>query len=379
MHIGLDGLPLTSPKTGVGHYSLELARALAESRPTDHFELLYPSTYPRLNGNESLPNLKLERVEVGPLGRHWWSVGLPRHIRQKKLQLFHGTNYEVPLWRQCATVVTIHDLSLLLHPATHPWRAVARARRRLPTMVRTADAIITPTETIRREVCEHLKAPGDKVFAIPEAARASFRPMQLDETEEVRHKLRVGNEFLLAVGTIEPRKNLSLLISAFDKVTRAQPENNLQLVIAGGAGWLSNSIFEAMEKSTARDRIVLTDYLEDDELRVLYSSCRAFVYPSIYEGFGLPPLEAMACGAPVIASDIAALNETLGEATVFFDPSRADDLAQKILRLVNDESMLRTLSAAGRRRASEFSWEQTAQLTLAVYDGALKRRMKSRE
>jgi glycosyltransferase involved in cell wall biosynthesis len=373
MNIGLDGLPLTSTRTGVGHYTIELARALAESRPSDHFELLYPSTYRRLNGNESLPNLKLERVDVGPLGRHWWSVGLPRHIRQRKLHLFHGTNYDVPLWRQCATVVTIHDLSLLLHPATHPRRAVARARRRLPVMVRTADAIIVPTESVRREVCERLKLLREKVFAIPEAARDSFRPMDFAETAAVRQHLGVRDNFLLTVGTIEPRKNLLLLIGAFEEVARAQPDNNLQLVIAGGQGWLTGPLFEALEKSPVRDRILLTDYLHDDDLRGLYASCRAFVYPSIYEGFGLPPLEAMACGAPVIASRITTLTETLGSAAQFFDPQSSVQLAEAIIQVTTNHDLRQRLAMAGLRQAGKFSWERTAQLTFEVYDIARKK------
>ena len=159
MRIGLDGLPLTSPKTGVGHYTFELACELARLETPSQFALVYPSNYPRVNlwdGFALPPNLKLERVRVGPLGRHWWSAGLPRHIRRANFEVFHGTNYDVPLWRRCATVLTIHDLSLLLHPETHRLRSVKRARRRLPTMVRTADAIITPTESVRRELCQHL-------------------------------------------------------------------------------------------------------------------------------------------------------------------------------------------------------------------------------
>src|SRR5712691_9301290 len=145
MHIGLDGLPLTSPKTGVGHYTFELALALARVEPSSGFEVLYPSSYPPIEnpqGNPFPDNLKLNRVRVGPLGRHWWSTGLPAYIRRNGLNLFHGTNYDVPLWRRCATVLTIHDLSHLLHPETHKKRSVKRSHRRLPLMTRTADAII---------------------------------------------------------------------------------------------------------------------------------------------------------------------------------------------------------------------------------------------
>lgn len=379
MRIGIDGLPLTAPKTGVGHYTFELARALARLEPANQFEILYPSTYPTIStvdgSNEaSVPeNLKLERVRVGLLGRHWWSTGLPRYIKRAGLELFHGTNFDIPLWRRSATVLTIHDLSQLIHPETHPQRSVRRARRRLPLMARTADVIITPTETVRREVCEHLKSTPDKVFAIPEAARACFRPLEFAETEAVRRRLGVTGEFLLTVGTLEPRKNLSILVSAFENVIRERSQSNIQLVIAGGRGWLSDPLFAAIETSPVRDNILLTDYLHDEDLRALYASCRAFIYPSIYEGFGLPPLEAMACGAPVIASRIPSLEETVADAVWLFDPGNDDELSQKILELLADENARRALSIAGQKRAAEFSWDRTARETMQVYVEAVRR------
>jgi glycosyltransferase involved in cell wall biosynthesis len=378
MRIGIDGLPLTAAKTGVGHYTYELARALASAEPSSQIEIVYPSTYAVIqpdNSNSALlpPNLKLNRVRVGPLGRHWWSAGLPRYIRRSKLELFHGTNYDVPLWRRCATVLTIHDLSQLLHSETHEKRSVSRARRRLPVMSRTADAIITPTESVRFDVCELLKVSPDRVFAIPEAARACFKPLAFAETANVRRRLGIGDDFLLTVGTLEPRKNLSVLISALAELARERPGNTTQLVIAGGRGWLSSPLFEAIKKSPVRDRIVLTDYLHDDELQALYASCRAFVYPSIHEGFGLPPLEAMACGAAVIASRIPALEETTGAAALLFDPTNVNELTRNILELLDNENARRELAAAGQRRAAEFSWGRTAQQTLQVYAEAVRR------
>jgi len=374
MHIGLDGLPLTAPKTGVGHYTFELAQALAKLEGESRFDLLYPSTYPILSFPDSpaIPdNLKLERVQVGPMGRHWWSAGLPHHIRHKGLHLFHGTNYDVPFWRRCATVLTVHDLSLRLHPQTHTDRSVKRARRRLPLMLRAANAIITPTESVKRELSEYFKVTPDRIFAVPEAARECFRPLDFGETEASRRRLGIEDNFLLSVGTLEPRKNLLVLVDAFEEVIRARPDGISQLVIAGGLGWLSNPLFAAIEKSPVRDRILLTGYLQDDDLKALYASCRAFIYPSLYEGFGLPVLEAMACGAPVIASRIPALKETTGDAALLFDHSSANDLAHEILGLIGNEHKRQELSNIGLKRASDFSWERTAQLTLAVYTKAL--------
>jgi glycosyltransferase involved in cell wall biosynthesis len=240
-------------------------------------------------------------------------------------------------------------------------------------MSRTADVIITPSESVRVDVCELLKTNPGKVFAIPEAARACFKPLSFAETANTRSRLGIGDDFLLTVGTLEPRKNLSVLISALAELARERPENTTQLVIAGGRGWLSNPLFEAIEKSPARDRVVLTGYLHDHDLQALYSSCRAFVYPSIDEGFGLPPLEAMACGAAVISSRIPALEETTGAAALLFDPQSVSELTRNILELLDNENARRELAAAGRRRAAEFSWDRTAQQTLQVYAEAVRK------
>jgi glycosyltransferase involved in cell wall biosynthesis len=380
MLIGLDAIPLTESRAGVGHYTCELARAIAAAAPRDGFELAYPSSYEPINfdGGPALPpNLRVARVSVGALGRHWWSVGLPRYARRRAFTLFHGTNYEVPLWGGAARVLTVHDLSLLVHPETHERRRVLRARRRLPLMLRAAHAVVTPTEAVRREVCERLRVAPSKVFAVPEAARASFRPVCSAETEKTRADVGAGAEFLLAVGTLEPRKNLAALVAAFGDVVRARPRRQLRLVIAGGRGWKSGPLLDAVGKSVARERIVLAGYLGDEPLRALYSSCLAFVYPSIYEGFGLPPLEAMRCGAPVVAGRTPAVAEVTGGAARLFNPRDTAELARALIELLDDEGARRKLSEAGRRRAADFSWERTARMTLDVYAETMKRRMKA--
>ena len=378
MIIGLDGMPLTSLKTGVGHYTFELARALARAEPTTDFDLVYPSAFPpfSLQDNEDrIPaNLKCTRVPVGQISRHWWSVGLPRYIKRRGIKLFHGTNYDVPLWKRCATVLTVHDMSLVLHPEKHRGRSVRRARRRLPLMARLANALVVPTQTIKREVCDQLQVSADKVFVVPEAARDCFHPVNFEETEAQRLRLGIGSRFILAVGTIEPRKNYLALVHAFEELLAARPELNLQLVIVGGRGWLSSGVFEAIEKSPMREQIILTGYLGDDDLRALYSSCRCFIYPSMYEGFGLPPLEAMSCGAPVIAGSASAIVEVTGGAARLVDPESTEEIARAILEVVENEEMRRQLAEAGRLRAAEFSWSRTAQLTLEVYREALRRK-----
>ena len=230
-------------------------------------------------------------------------------------------------------------------------------------MVRKADAIITPSETVKREVCEHLRLSEDKVFAIPEAARACFYPAPSSETVQ---RLGIQPEFILFVGTVEPRKNLLTLVRAFEQIAK------IQLVIAGQKGWLSDDLMKYLNGSAIRDRVLFTGHLSDDDLRALYSSCRVFVYPSLYEGFGLPLLEAMACGAPVVTSNVGSIVETVGHAARLVSPTDVDDLAHAITSLLNDSREREHLSSVGIEHAKKFSWERTAAATWEVYKQSVK-------
>jgi glycosyltransferase involved in cell wall biosynthesis len=375
MRVGLDGYPLSEPRTGVGHYTLELARALAFISPQDEFELVSPAPFDpdaqREIDRANLPNLRTVNPRASSIRGHWWSFGLPLYARKAGFDVFHGTNFDVPFWKRSRTVVTIHDLSALLHPDKHRTTMVRRARLRLPLVVRVADTIITPTESVKREVCQRLSVKAGKVTTIPSAARVGFRPRTFAQTVPVRQRLGVEDDFLLFVGTLEPRKNLLTLLKAFEQIV-GDSSLRLQLVIAGGEGWLMDEMFAFMKKAAITDRLCLTGYLKDDELCALYSSCKAFIYPSVHEGFGLPPLEAMACGAPVIAGRIPALQETLGSAALLVEPLDVEALAKAISVLLHDESRRNTLASAGRQQAAKFSWERTARLTLDVYRKLLK-------
>lgn len=374
MRLGLDGYPLSEPLTGVGHYTLELARALALAYPADHFELVSPKPFVDLiHELETIPNLSFVKARSSAIRGHWWSVGLPLHARRASFDLFHGTNFELPLWRGRRTVLSIHDLSALVYPELHQPRLVRRARRRLPLAARLAGAIVTPTEAVKLEVCAQFHLKPDKVVAIHEAPRSSFRPLPAGETAEVRRRLGVEDDFLLFVGTLEPRKNLLTLLKAFDQVLR-HTSLRPQLVIAGGKGWLMDETFSFINTAGITERLCLTGYLKDDELAALYSSCKAFIYPSLYEGFGLPPLEAMACGAPVIASRIPALQETLHDAAVLIEPVDVDGLAKSMIEVLANEERRWALISAGPERAAKFSWEKAAKQTYGVYERVLAAR-----
>ena len=342
MKIALDGMPLASQLTGVGHYTLELARNLAVVAPSDSFTFIEPR---------------------GLLKKRWWSLGLPLHLLRNSFDVFHGTNYEIPLWSRRPTVVTIHDLSLLLHSEVHEEKLVQRARWRLPLMAKAASKIITPSNSVKTEVCETLEVNPEKVAVTPEAPRPAFKRR---EDPELLLRLGIDREFVLFVGTIEPRKNLRRLVDAFDHVRRATSLSP-KLVIAGGQGWLMDDFAASIKQKGLEDRVCLTGYLEDEDLCALYSSCAAFVYPSLYEGFGLPPLEAMACGAPVITSRIPSLMETVGSAARLVDPNDVDDLARAMIEMLSHDHVREHYAELGRHQVKKFTWEQTALKTLDVY------------
>lgn len=335
-------MPLASPLTGVGHYTAELARNLAVVAPSDSFTFISPS---------------------GLLKRRWWSLGLPLHLLRNSFDLFHGTNYEVPFWSRCPTVVTIHDLSLLLLSGVHSDNLVSRARWRLPWMAKRASKIITPSNGIKTELCEAFGIHPDKVSVTPEAPRPVFKKRK---DPALLRRLGIEGDFILFVGTIEPRKNLRRLVEAFDQMLR-KTSLSAKLVIAGGQGWMMDSFVSSLEERGVSDRVCLTGYLEDEDLCGLYSTCAAFIYPSLYEGFGLPPLEAMACGAPVITSRTPALIETVGSAARLVDPEDVDDIARAMTEMLSDEKVRVHYGELGKNHVKKFSWEQTARKTLDVY------------
>ncbi len=370
MRVGLDGYPLCEPLTGVGHYTFELARALARNYPADQFELIapfafQPSVTARLH-SEPIANLSLVSLGLKNVRGRWWSFYLPRHLKRASIDLFHGTNYELPLWNRRRTVLTVHDLSALLYPELHRRQLARRMRLRLPLAVKLAKAIITPTEAIKRELCAHLKVRPAKVTAVHEAPRESFQPLPPRECAVVRKRLGVKDDFLLFVGTLEPRKNLLTLLKAYGQIIR-ETSHRPQLVLAGGEGWAMQSTLAAMTAEDLPEQPCLAGFLDDHELRALYSSCQAFIYPSLYEGFGLPPLEAMACGAPVIAGRVPAMQETIEGAAMIIEPLDVSALARSIETLLDDQGYRDELIQKGRERAARFSWDQAAHLTYETY------------
>ena len=373
MKIGIDGIPLSGKKTGVGHYTFEIAHGLATASPADQFHLIshlpYETSAVNSNSNET-HNLHFSQPTVNSLTRHWWTIGLPLHIRRKGLDLFHGTNYDIPVWGGCPTVLTIHDLSSFFFADTQIQRRARRSRRRLPTMARLATRIIVPTDSVKTEVCEQLGVNPKKIAVIYEAPRKCFQPESGKTAEMVLRQLQITRPFILYVGTIEPRKNVLTLVFAFEEIYR-KTDLRPQLVLAGPTGWLSDDLFRHVEHSAVKDRIILAGYLGDLDLRALYSSCAALSYPALYEGAGLPPLEAMACGAPVVTTNARAISEMVGEAAIRLPAKDYEALAKTLIELLTNEEARSELSTRGIEHVAKFTWERAAVATYETYMEAM--------
>jgi glycosyltransferase involved in cell wall biosynthesis len=367
MRVALDAIPLVSAKTGIGHYTDALADSLARIHTDHQYTLLSPFDF-QFPVREGTPqNLSKLFFPVRSIFRHWWLVGSSALMQMSPFDLFHGTNYCVPIFAPCPTVVTVHDLSLFNQSHTHEDDNVRRGKRRIPIMMKRATRIIAPSEWTRQEILTRFSIRPDRIRVVAEAARSEMVPLAPEVCQEVLTRHGLTDPYLLYVGTIEPRKNLPLLLRAYDQLLRSTPHRP-QLVIAGGNGWKYEEVFQLVETLELQGQVRFLGYVDDKDLPALYSSTVCFVYPSVYEGFGLPPLEAMACGAPVITSNAASLPEVVGEAGLMHPAHEVESLTVGLARLLGENGLRDHLRTAGLARAAQFSWDRAARETQAIYD-----------
>ncbi len=306
-----------------------------------------------------------------PIRAAWMQTALAVQAAKLKPDAAFFPNYMAPLSLAAGLpkipyVVTIHDLAIFLYPETFTFKKRVLQRLLLPTLARGAAAILTPSEATRRDVLRILPVKPENVVAVPLAADERFNtpPDELTIARE-RQNLKLPKHFLLAVGTLEPRKNLVRLIEAFEHFAPHRPD--VHLVLAGGRGWKDEGIARTLNASPQKNRIHPVGYVSPDALKVLYHEAIALCYPSLYEGFGLPVVEAMASGAPVLTSRGSSLDEVAAGAAVAVDPLSVDDILHGLTQLVDDGALRETLRQRGLARAAELSWAKTADETRAVF------------
>lgn len=350
---------------GIPQYTRELVLALAAAEPSDRYIVLEhrKATRPLLTS----PNVTRRRLWTPPHHR-WEQWVLPLELRRVKADVLHSPDFIPPFRRRMPAVITVHDLAFLHYPEILDDNA-KRYYGQITAAVKSADAIIAVSEATRRDLLELLNVSDERVTIIPEAASAYYRPLELGvgEQREINGVPLETGSFVLFVGTIEPRKNLDTLLRAL-AACRSTPGTTVPLlVVAGARGWLDGPIFELIRDLRLGDHIRMIGGVEQDDLLWLYSACRFYVQPERYSGFGLPVLEAMQCGAPVIVSDTMALTELVGDAGVVTPAMDVEAWASAICRLWDDPERCSELRVRGLNRATLYSWERTARETRAVY------------
>ena len=372
VRVGINAVPILSPLTGVGQYTYRLITELRQILPHKPW-LFYGTSWDSEIRTAAAPgarelNNAIKRLMPHPhlitrfLKQTRFSSGARRH----HVNLYHEPAFLAYRFNG-PTVVKIHDLSWIRHPETHPAERLREMNRFMPKVVEHAAHIVVDSDFVRREVVSHYGVPADRVTTVLLGVAPEFQPLDADCCTPVLEQFGLAyGRYQLAVGTLEPRKNLATVIAAFAQL----PENVRQrfpLVIVGMNGWGMENFSQSLRHMMAKGEVRLPGYAAQAELPALYSGARLFVYPSLYEGFGLPPLEAMACGVPVIASRRASLPEVVGNAGILVEAMDDAAIAGHMRALIEDDVLHARLSEAGQMRARTFTWRRFAHETIAVY------------
>ncbi len=364
MRIGIDARLMFHQPAGISRYTGHLLHAMAKLNKTDEF-IIFQHRKHRL---PLITQANFRRSTLyTPVHHRFEQFLLPVELARFSLDLLHSTDFIPPLYSTTPAVITVHDLAFLHWPHFLTTDSAAYYGQ-IDRAVKHARHIIVPSESTQKDLTRLLGVPEDKISVIYEAADPSFQPLPLAATRrEVMQQYNIPEAYILIVGTIEPRKNVNGLLHAFHHLRTKYNLTDVGLVIAGSHGWLYEEIMETVSKLGLQKSTYFLGRVPDENLRKLYVGARCLIHPAHYEGFGLPPLEAMACGTPTIVSNISSLPEVVGDAALLVDPNNPEEIAVALQRLLTNPELHAELRAKGLQRAHCFSWEMAAQSTLEVY------------
>jgi len=370
LRIAIDAHSVGTGLGGNESYATNLIEALAEIDQTNRYTLYvtkreaverFGNRWPNFSVRSTLPHTPLIRIPLT----------LSAELRRNPVDVLH-VQFTAPPFSPCPVVVSIHDLSFEHLPQTFTWRSRKQLRITVRRTARQASQVIALSEYARNDIVETYQVRPDRISVIPLSAGDHFRPISdEEELQRVRQTYGIEGEYMLSVGAIQPRKNLGRLVAAYSHLRDAKPEGKLpKLVLAGKCAWLYDETLRAIKELALSESIILTGYVPEEDLPALYSGALCFIYPSYFEGFGLPPLEAMQCGVPVIVGNRTSLPEVVGDAGLLVDPFDVNALAAAIEKVLTDSDLRAKLSVQGLARAKIFDWRETARQTLAVYQKA---------
>lgn len=375
MRIGVDLTAAVTQGGGIGRYTRELIQAVtAVDKENEYrfFSAKRPLPPPVAN---SIPTGSRITYIESPLAdkwhyRVWYRLRLPIPVQllTGQIDLFHSPDFVLPpVWPKVPTLLTVHDLSFLHYPNTFPDSLVSYLNQVVPWSIQRATHILADSEATKDDLVSLWQVPDEKVTVLLSGVTTDFEVVSdANKLLAIRQKYQLGeNPYLLSVGTIQPRKNYQFLIRAFKKVAENFPH---QLIISGGKGWLYDEMVAEIEAQDLRGRVKFIGFVDDADLPTLYSGTELFLFPSLYEGFGLPLLEAMACGVPVISSNSSSLPEVGAETAVYLSPHDSQAWSETMIELLNDPAKRERLSVKGLAHVKMFSWRKTAVKLLQIYN-----------
>jgi glycosyltransferase involved in cell wall biosynthesis len=363
MRVLLNALQAAN-RSGTGRYLIELARWLPQVQQDLECVVVWPEHEPTPGHGHVL----LRECRPGHKRLYYDQWGIASDIKQLKIDLVHYPANVGSLGPIGPSILTVHDLSFFRNPAWFSFERALYYRQALRRSLRFTRRFIAVSHATAEDLQRFLKISPERIDVIHEGVDEKFAPASAEAVAAMRQKYRLPERFLLFVGTLEPRKNIVRLIEAWSLLAGEEP---VDLVIAGRRGWKYKPVLRAAAASAHAGRIHFPDFIAHDELPALMSACEAFVWPSLWEGFGFPPLEAMACGAPVITSNVSSIPEVVGDAAITVDPIDVPALAQAMRAVIHDAGLRDRLRAQGPARAAQFTWRQTAERTVAAYRATL--------
>jgi glycosyltransferase involved in cell wall biosynthesis len=357
--IAIDIQTTLGQKSGFGFYVENLIKNLKKVDPPSGMHDDYVLIWPKTHKDFSTP----ERW-------FWDQYTFPKIARKARVDILHQPCFSAPIFYRGKIVITVHDIISIKFPQNLPLASRIFYSKWMPFSYRKAKMIIAVSLCTKKDMIEYLKIPEEKIRVVHSAVSEDFRPKSPKEIAKVKAKYKIEGDYFIDVGTIEPRKNLSFLVKAYFLAVKQGMKE--KLVIVGKKGWYYEDLFELVKKLHLEDKIIFTGYADDKDTPVLYSGAKALVFPSLYEGFGFTPLEAMACGVPVIVSNTSSIPEVVGKAGILLAPKNEAKWAKEMIRLTKDSKLAKNLSQKGILQARKFSWKKTARETIEVYKAAFK-------
>lgn len=376
MKIAIDALSAKSPYHGMGIYVSNLLRYIVPKEAMHNYVLYCKSANFLDQGIINNHRLVIKKILLPRSVRVIWELSLlASSLKHEKVDIFWGPCNFLPPSKVCKYIVTLHDLSSFTFSKSYPFVRRLYYQYLILNAIRRADYIVTVSQSTKQDLMKLFSVPENKIKIIYNGVDKIFQPIDTaDRLNQIKEKYRLPEKFIFTVGVMEPKKNTEGIIRAYAELQKNHPASynlhRIKLVIGGSRryGWKNSKIFQLIQSFNLWDDIVFTDFIEHEDLPEVYNLASVFVFPSFYEGFGLPVIEAMACGTPVITSNISSLPEIAGDAAVLVNPYDTAEIANKIQEILNDEKMRRQMVDQGLINAKRFSWETASKQILKLFD-----------